>query len=192
MIKYTVYFYEGSIIMDNLVEQVVKREKNSKYYMNIVLIILVAVLIPLSLIALALIIKQAYIIYIALFSGLFCIYFAWLFITGLSIEYEYSSLGGTFRVDKIIAKRNRKNVLKLDVKMIDDIFKYSDSEMGKRKFHKVYNVGATDFSEDNYVFTFHSEAKGNCAVVFSPKEKTLEGIRPYLKHEVARKLYLSK
>ncbi len=178
--------------MDNLVEQVVKREKNSKYYINLILIILGAILIPASIIALALIIKQAYVIYIALFIGLFCIYGAWMFVTGLNIEYEYSSLGGTFRVDKIIAKRNRKNILKLDVKIIDDIFKYSDEEMGKRSFNKIYNVGATDYSEDNFVFTFHSEAKGKCAVVFSPKEKTLEGIRPYLTHEVARKLYLSK
>ena len=178
--------------MDNLVEQVVKREKNSKYYLNIVLILLGAVLIPVSLIVLALIIKQAYVVYIGLFAGLFCIYGAWMFITGLNIEYEYSSLSGTFRVDKIIAKRNRKNVLKLDVKLIDDIFKYNDEEMAKRKFNKVYHVGATDYSEDNYVFTFHSEAKGRCGVVFSPKEKTLEGIRPYLKHEVARKLYLMK
>ena len=178
--------------MDNLVEQVVKREKNSKYYLNIVLIIAAAVLIPVSLVALALIIKQAYVIYIALFAGLFCIYGAWLLITGLNIEYEYSSLSGTFRVDKIIAKRNRKNILKLDIKLIDDIFKYSDEEMDNRKFNKVYNVGANDYSNENYVFTFHSEAKGKCAVVFSPKEKTLNGIRPYLKHEVARKLYLMK
>lgn len=178
--------------MDNLVEQVVKREKSSKYFINIVLIILGAILIPSSLIALALIIKQAYVIYIAFFLGLFCIYFAWLFISGLNIEYEYSSLGGTFRVDKIIAKRNRKNVLKLDVKIIDDIFKYSDEEMSKRKFNKIYNLGINDYSEENFVFTFHSEAKGKCAVVFSPKEKTLDGIRPYLKHEVARKLYLLK
>lgn len=178
--------------MDNLVEQVVKKEKNAKYYMNIVLILLCAVLIPVSLIVLALIIKQAYVVYIALFAGLFCIYFAWLFITGLNIEYEYSSLSGTFRVDKIIAKRNRKNVIKLDVKLIDDIFKYNDEEMTKGKFNKVYHVGTTDYSKDNYVLTFRSEAKGKCAIVFSPKEKTLDGIRPYLKHEVARKLYLMK
>lgn len=178
--------------MDNLVEQVVKREKNSKYYMNIFLIVIVAIMIPVSLIALALIIKRGYIIYIAFFAALFCIYFTWLFISGLNIEYEYSTLSGTLRVDKIIAKRNRKNVLKLDVKLIDDIFKYSDEEMNKRSFNKVYNVGAKDYSEDNYVFTFHSEAKGKCAVVFSPKEKILDGIRPYLKHDVSRKLYLSK
>lgn len=178
--------------MDNLVEQVVKVEKNGKYYLNIVLIILSAILIPTSLIALAFIIKQAYIIYIALFLGLFCIYFAWIFITGLNIEYEYSFLGGTFRVDKIIAKRNRKNVLKIDVKLIDDIFKYSDEEMSKRKFNKIYNVGVNAYSDENYVFTFNSEARGKCAVVFSPKERLLDSIRPYLKHDVSKKLYLSK
>ena len=175
--------------MDNLVEQVVKRKKNTKYYVNILLIILGAILIPAVFIALALIIKRAYFIYIALFSGLFCIYGAWMFITGLNIEYEYSFLGGTFRVDKIIAKRNRKNVLKIDVKIIDEMFKYSEEEMSKRKFNKIYNVGAEDFSTDNYVATFHNEAKGRCAIVFSPKEKTLQGIRPYLKHEVIRQLF---
>lgn len=175
--------------MDNLVEQVVKRKKNAKYYVNILLIILGAILIPAVFIALALIIKRAYFVYIALFLGLFCVYGAWMFITGLNIEYEYSFLSGTFRVDKIIAKRNRKNVLKIDVKMIDEMFKYSEAEMSKRKFNKIYNVGEEDFSTDNYVATFNSEAKGRCAIVFSPKEKTLQGIRPYLKHEVIRQLF---
>lgn len=175
--------------MDNLVEQVVERKKNTKYYVNILLIVLGAVLIPAVFIALALIIKRAYFIYFAFFSGLFCIYGAWMLITGLNVEYEYSFLGGTFRVDKIIAKRNRKNVIKIDVKQIDEMFRYSEEEMSKRKFNKIYNVGAEDFSNDNYVATFHSEAKGRCAIVFSPKEKTLQGIRPYLKHEVIRQLF---
>ncbi|MBE6825100.1 MAG: MFS transporter [Ruminococcaceae bacterium] len=175
--------------MDNLVEQVVKREKNAKYYLNIVLIILGAILIPTTFIVIALLSRRAYFIYIALFLALFCIYGLWYFITALNIEYEYGFLAGTFRVDKIIAKRNRKNILKIDAKAIDDIFKYSDEEMSKRTFNKVYQVGASDYSDDNYVFTFVSEARGKCAVVFSPKEKTLAALRPYLKHEVSKKLY---
>ncbi len=175
--------------MDNLVEQVVKVKKTSRYFINMALIIFGAIAIPASLIALALIIKRAYVIYIALFAGLFCIYGAFMLVTGLNIEYEYSFLSGTMRVDKIIAKRNRKNVLKLDVKVIDDIFKYNDEEMASRKFNKVYNVATEEYNSDNYVFTFHSEAKGRCAVVFSPKEKLLNAMRPYLKHEVIRKLF---
>lgn len=176
--------------MDNLVEQVVKRKKNAKYFMNIALIILGAILIPVTLTIVSLILQKAYVFYIALFALLFCIYGAWMLVTGQSIEYEYATLSGTFRVDKIIAKRNRKNVVKLDIKNIDDMFKYSDEEMGKRKFNKIYNTGADDYSTDNYVATFVSEAKGKCAVVFSPKEKLLNGMRPYLKHDIVRKLFL--
>lgn len=175
--------------MDNLVEQVVKRQKNTKYYLNIVLIILVAIMIPVTLVILALTLEQAYLIYIAFFVSLFCIYGAWYFITSLNIEYEYSALGGTFRVDKIIAKRNRKNIIKLDIKEIDDMFKYSDDEMSKRTFSKIYNAGGVDYSGDNYVATFISEAKGKCAIVFSPKEKTLDALRPYLKREIVKNIF---
>ncbi len=176
--------------MDILVEQVVKKNKNSKYYLNIIMIILGAILIPVGLTIIALVLKKAYIFYIALFASLFCIYGAWMLVTGQNVEYEYATLSGTFRVDKIIAKRNRKEIVKLDIKNIDDMFKYSDDEMAKRKFNKVYYAGTQEYSSDNYVATFVSEAKGKCALVFSPKEKILEGIRPYLRHDIVRKLFL--
>lgn len=174
--------------MDNLVEQVVKRKKNGKYYMNVFLIIFATIAIPGLLFALGFI-YQAYFVYISIFVFLFCVYGAWFFITSLKIEYEYSSLGGTFRVDKIVAKRNRKKVLKFDLKIVDEIFHYTDEEMAKRKFNKVFSVGAQEYSEDNCVIVFQSEAKGKCAVVFTPNEKMLNGIRPYLKHDVIRAFY---
>ena len=181
---------EGCIIMDILVEQVVKKNKNSKYWLNIFLIIFGAILIPVGLTILSLILKKAYVFYIALFAALFCVYGAWMLVTGQNIEYEYATLSGTFRADKIIAKRNRKNIVKIDIKTIDDMFKYSDKEMASRKFNKVYYAGAQEYSDENYVVTFVSEAKGKCALVFSPKEKILEGMRPYLRHDIVRKMFL--
>ncbi len=175
--------------MDNLVEQVVKKQKNTKYYLNIFLAVIIAVMIPVTIGAVALIIKRAYMIYIAFFVSLFCIYGAWMYITGLNIDFEYATLGGVFRVDKIIAKRNRKPIIKIDIKMIDDMFKYSDEEMSKRKFNKVYYVGESEYSDDNYVATFISEAKGKCAIVFSPKENTLNALRPHLKREIVKNIF---
>ncbi len=174
--------------MDNLVEQVVKRKKNAKYYVSILIYVLLAILIPATFVVLTFALSRAYLMYIAIFTAIFCIYGLWFFISSLNIEYEYEQFNGTFVVAKIIAKRNRKKVLKLDLKTVDDIFKYSDNEMSKRKFNKVYNVGADDFSEDNYVVTFVSEAKGKCAVVFTPDEKTLASFRPYLKREIVRNI----
>lgn len=175
--------------MDNFVEQVVKRKKNTKFYVSILIYVLLAILIPATFVVLTYALRRAYFMYIAIFVAIFCVYGLWYLITALNIEYEYANLSGTFRVDKIIAKRNRKKVLKLEVKTIDDIFKYSDSEMSKRSFNKVYNVGADDFSESNYVFTFVSDAKGKCAVVFTPDEKTLNSFKPYLKRDIVRNIF---
>lgn len=175
--------------MDNLVEQLVKRKKGVRYYINMALILIVAILIPVTFVIIAEFTKRAYFIYIAFFTALFCIYGAWYFITSLSIEFEYAVLGSVFRVDKIIAKRRRKKVLKIDVKELDDVFKYSEKEMNSRSFTKIYYVGYSDYDEENYVASFNSEAKGRCAIVFSPKEKLLSAIKPYLKREIVSRLF---
>lgn len=175
--------------MDSLVEQVVKRKKSARYYLNIVLILFAMLAIPSIFILIAEIFKLAYFIYIALFVFFFCIYGAWYFISSLNIEYEYAILGSTFRVDRIIAKRKRKKVLKMDVKEFEELFKYDDKKMDKYHFTKVYSVGESDFSENNYVARFNSEAKGKCAIIFTPKEKLLNAMRPYLDRESVKNIF---
>lgn len=172
------------------VEQVVKKEKSVKYYLNVVLIIVGAIAIPGILIALAYIISLPYLIYLALFAFLFCIYGVWFFITSLRVEYEYAFLSSVFRVDKVISRRKRRPVVKVDVKMLEDLFPYSDEKMSEKKFAKVYNVAAREFSTDNYVAVYHSEAKGRTAIVFTPNEKMLEAMKPYFNNNLRKKLFL--
>ncbi len=178
--------------MDNLTEQVVKVKKDAKYYINLVLIIFFAVAIPVGLIVLAEIIQRAYLIYIALFLVLIFAYLSWLLITSLNIEYEYALLGSTMLIDKIIAKRRRKKILKLEVKEIDDFFRYDDQEMGKRKYAKVYEAAGVRYSEENYVACFYSQAKGKCALIFSPNEKLLKAMKPYFNQDITLKIYKEK
>ena len=178
--------------MDNLTEQVVKVKKTAKYYINIILIIFFALAIPAGVIVLAELFRLAYLIYIAFFLLVVCGYLTWFFISSLNIEYEYVLLGSNFGIDKIIAKRRRKKMLKLDIKEINEFLKYTDEEMSKRKFSKIYELGSERFSENNYIACFHSEAKGSCALIFSPNEKMLQAMKPYFKQEIALKIYKEK
>ena len=180
--------------MDNtvLTEQVVPRERTARYGVSIALIILAALTIPVVLIVIAEITKIAYLAVIAMFLLLFCAYGAWYFITSLKVEYEYAFISSSLRIDKIIAKRRRRAIIMIDVKKFDDFFRYSDSEMGKRRFNKVYRACAKEFSEDNYVACFHDEAKGKCAILFTPNEKLLEAMKPYFGNELRKKLYFKK
>ena len=175
--------------MDILVEQVVKKKKDARYYINIALIIFFAVAIPATLIILALTTMTPYLIYAAVFAILFEIYGVWYFITSLRVEYEYAFLPTTLRVDKVISKRKRRPVLKVDVKTLDGFFPFSDEEMSKHKFTKVYRVGASEFSPENYVASYHSEAKGRVAIIFTPNEELIEAMKPYFSSELRRQLF---
>ena len=175
-----------------LVEQIVQKNKGTRYYLNIVLIVLGALAVPGILIALAYIINLPYLIYLALFAFLFCIYGVWFFITSLKVDYEYAFLPTTLRIDKVVAKRRRKSVVKVDVKLLNNFFPYSDREMSKTRYAKVYNVAASEFSSENYVACYHSEAKGKCAIIFTPNEKMLEAMKPYFNTDLRKKLFLEK
>ena len=178
--------------MDILVEQVVKKEKNVKYYLNIFLIILAAIGIPAILVFFGLVTGPQYLIMVAFFALLFCIYGAWFFISSLKVDYEYACLSSVLRVDKVIAKRRRKPVVKLDVKTVTDFFPYSDEEMNKHKIRKVYNAGAKEFSEDNYVAVFRNDARGLCALIFTPNEEFRNAMAPFFSAEMKKKLFFNK
>ena len=107
--------------MDNttLYEQVVRRERTPKYGLTVALIILGVIGVPAIIFTISIVAKIPYLNIVALFIFVLAIYFGWYLITSLNVEYEYAFLSSTLRVDKVIAKRGRKKVVKLDVKRLD-------------------------------------------------------------------------
>ncbi|MBQ4238949.1 MAG: hypothetical protein II698_06550 [Ruminococcus sp.] len=178
--------------MDTLIEQVVPKSKNAGYGVKIALIILIAIAIPATFVIIAKITGIAYLAVIGMFLLLFTAYGAWYFITSLKVEYEYSFLSSTLRIDKIIAKRRRRAIVKVDVRKFDDFFPYSDKEMNSHKFNKVYRASTKEFSEENYVAAYHDEAKGKCAILFTPNDKLLAEMKPYFNNELRKKLFVNK
>ncbi|WP_407385409.1 DUF6106 family protein [Ruminococcus sp.] len=178
--------------MDNLIEQVVPKSRGVAYGFKIALIILIALGIPITLVVIAKMTQIAYLAVIAGFVLLFTIYGAWYFITSLKVEYEYAFLSSTLKIDKVIAKRRRRAIVKVDVKRFDDFFPYTDSEMNKHRFNKVYHAATKDFAKENYVACYHDEAKGKCAIVFTPNERLLAEMKPYFGNDLRKKLFLNK
>lgn len=177
--------------MNELHEQVVPRTKDVKYGIKIALIIIGAIGIPAFLIALSFITGLMYLIVVAFFAFLFCCYGVWFFITSLNVDYEYAFLSSVLRIDKVIAKRRRRKMLKIDVSKFEDFFPYSDKEMSSRKFKKIYRACGHEFSEDNYVACFHADARGNCALIFTPNEEFINGMKPYFSADLKKKLFLN-
>ena len=153
--------------MDNttLIEQVVPKAKGAGYGVKIALIILIALGIPATLVVIAKLTGVAYLAVIAGFVLLFTAYGAWYFITSLKVEYEYAFLSATLRIDKIIAKRRRRPIIKVDVRKFDDFFRYDDKEMTRHQFNKVYRASTKEFSEENYVAAYHDGIATNAKLI---------------------------
>ena len=153
--------------MDGFCEQVVKRKRKAKDNILAVVYILLSLIIPAVCISLAYVIS-AYFIYIGFFLLIALVPTALLLINYQKIEYEYSVVDNTLNVDKIIAKRRRKKMVKFNEK-------YTGKKINK------YFIAVDDVNDDDvYAFTFYNEARGNLAVVMKPNNTILEGMRPKL------------
>ena len=178
--------------MDALNEQLVRKKKDVKYYLNVFLIILAAIAIPATLIAFAYITGPAYLVYLALFAAMFTVYGAWFFITSLRIDYEYAFLASTLRIDRIIARRRRKPVVKVDVKRFEEFMPYDDKAMAEYHFRRVYRAADNEFSAENHVAIYHDDSKRLCAIIFTPNEEFIAAMKPFFNNELKKKMMKEK
>ncbi len=182
--------------IDNYSEQIVKRKMSSTKVTSLVLSIAgIVILIGLS------IYLSGYFNWLVpvalLFLGL-GIYCSVILIKNSGIEYEYTCVIGEMRIDKIKGKSKRKKISVFDVKAVDDIGKYIDSKTGnknvdKSKFDLVLKAAEDVDRDDTYYVIIHDKIRQKHALLFfTPNERTLSMIQPYLSIELKKKFLKMK
>lgn len=166
-------------MMDTFAEQLVKKTPSSSDQMK-----KLALLIGGSLIVAALIILSFVTVFAFIFAAI-AGYVFFLLITGLDVEYEYTVTNGTLDIDKIIAKRKRVNLISAEVKNFTsfDCYLSVDETFGGTEVIAMGGEGEPFYAD------FNSEAYGETRIVFSPNERILECIKPYLQRNL-KKSYL--
>ena len=182
--------------IDNYSEQIVKRKMTpSKFSALVVSIAGIVILIGLS------VYLSGYFNWLVpvalLFLGL-GIYLSIMLIKNSGIEYEYTCVIGEMRIDKIKGKSKRKKIAVFDVKAIDDIGKYIDTKTGNKNIDKskqdLVLMAAEDIDrEDTYYMLIHDKIRQKHALLFfTPNERTLSMIQPYLSIELKKKFLKMK
>lgn len=108
------------------------------------------------------------------------VYLLYILLTGFNVEYEYTITNGSLDIDKIIAKRKRMGLITVEVKDFTAFGSYdeADDSFGGTT---VLTMGG---EEDTYYADFTDEKLGEVRLVFSPDEKVLECIKPYLPRQL--------
>ena len=174
--------------MDVFVEQIVKKRNTGKDLAMMAMIMLGAIILgfafvfilPLFLPALA---------SLSLFLVAGAIFGAYWLITGMDLEFEYAVTNGDLTIDKIIHRRKRKRVLNLDAKDIEQMGKYDPAQHSQKRYDKRISVARDERADDCWYISMRHSQYGNLLLTFSPDERTLNALKPFLKRQLALEVF---
>ena len=179
---------------DIFIEQLVKRKRTMRDRAILIITIISVVLIPSTIMILALRdIIMHYFAVLALFVFLMGIWFIWFTRSHQNVEFEYQMVQDILVVSKIIAKRKRRELLRLDTHNIEQLTKGDEPGINKTKLGKIIDA-AIDSSDDKntYCAVYTHAGGGRRALFFNPNEKILNSMKPYLKKEIVLRLFYNR
>ncbi len=168
--------------MDTFFEQIVAIKKDGKAIAYLIGIWLLALLISVFLF-LTMILGSLTILAIA---GV--LYGAFKLSGLLNVEYEYIVTNGTFDIDKIVNKSNRKRLSSFELSEVSRLERYNPHAIGNIDSKKLL-IACNSGDEDTYLLVHEKEGKGAGYVVFSPNEKMQNAIIKFLPKFIANSAF---
>ena len=183
--------------MDTYYEQAVKRKMQSSTVSGLIFGMIAITLALVVSIWLTFTILSWMLPFAALFLGI-AIYLMRYIIKNSRVEYEYTFVVGELRISRIKGKSKRKTVTYFDVKSIDDIGKFIEPETGKKnidtmKYRIIFHAAVDDKNLDTYYMVIHDKVSHQPALLlFTPNDRTLQMIQPYLSVPLKKKFLKMK
>ena len=108
----------------------------------------------------------------------------WYLIRQFCIEYEYSVTNGYLVVDQIIARSRRKRLIAFECRDVDEMKKYDPGQSTESLDRVLFADDQNPLSERWSVELMHKDL-GHVRLVFTPSERILAAIKPFLKRQVS-------
>lgn len=165
--------------MDNFAEQLVKKNETSSDKTRRVMLVIVGILFSLALAALSLTqLGRPFMALLGIVLAAISGYGTYYIVQNTYVEYEYTFTNGELDVDKIIAKKRRREMLTTNIRQLTDFGKYED---GMEESDDMTVILATDnIASHEYYADFTDETVGKARLIFAPDERMLENIRKSL------------
>ena len=124
--------------MDIFVEQLVKKKRKAVDYATVALVIMIGLI--LAGLSVLLVIMFAPFMLILSFIVVFAFIYLAIFVAqGTNLEFEYSVTNEYLVIDKIIAKKRRKNLVDIKISTIENFCKFTDPKLQSIKINKNIN-----------------------------------------------------
>ena len=160
--------------MEGIREQLVKRPKTTADTVKKALIMGGSVLIAVILfIILGNVVKSFFAYEIGILALIGLVWGGWYLAGRLNVEYEYTVADGEMQIDKIFNKRSRKMLCGLNLRTAEAFYSSEKHPDGA-------TVIVVCSELDRYTIEYNDPSFGKTALIFTPDERTLEAVKPYL------------
>ncbi len=167
--------------MDIFVEQIVKKNLSGKDKAMKALILAGVCILSAACVFVFMFVLPAMGMGLLLLAGI-C-YGGYYLMTNFDCEYEYIVTNGEIDVDKIIAKRKRVRLITAKAPTFEAFGEYTDSTPdAAESVTVVYAAGDDegDAGAKNYYADFKHASAGDVRLIFTPEERVIEAITPFL------------
>ena len=112
-------------------------------------------------------------------------------ITSRQIEFEYSITNGDISIDQIVNRRSRKRLTSFDAKAIEEMGKYTENaqRLKNRRVDKTIFASLTDDGADAWYVIARSRKTGVTLLVFSPDERCIDAIKPFMDRKLRFEIF---
>ncbi len=166
--------------MDLVYEQLVKRKKKFTDYLRTAALVLCGV-------ALIFVIKllEAYVPALGFVTFLACcliVYLIYLTIIYINVEYEYIFTNGSFDVDKVLNKQNRKHITTINAREIEI---FASEKNHKADFERymadggIKKIYACEDKKSEDIYFVVSRVGESVMILLNPNEKIKDGFKRY-------------
>ena len=112
-------------------------------------------------------------------------------VTSRQIEFEYSITNGDISIDQIVNRRSRKRLTSFDAKAIEEMGKYTENaqRLKNRRVDKTIFASLTDDGADAWYVIARSRKTGVTLLVFSPDERCIDAIKPFMDRKLRFEIF---
>jgi hypothetical protein len=102
------------------------------------------------------------------------------------VEYEYTFTNGELDIDKIVAKKKRREMLSVSVGKFKEFGRYDDAPEETDDMTVVF--ATSNIASEEWYADFDHEQYGSTRLVFCPNENMIENMRKNLPRALRAKL----
>lgn len=159
--------------MEGIREQLVKKPKEKDDTIKKGLVLMVSLLLAVLAAAGISALTSGLMAGLGMLLGLGILVGGWWFAGSFNVEYEYTVVEGELQIDKILNKRSRKALCAVKLRSAEGFYS------SEKHIQNATEVNACGEGQ-RYSIEYNDPKYGKTVIIFTPDERTLNAVKPYL------------